>query len=152
MFKALHVLSAIIVFGTGIGIAWYAMRGWRTGDTHIMRWISAETVAADWIFTTAAILLLLGSASGMLYSNPALLGFTWLRLSAILTLLVFCLWVPVVYIQYGIRRRLRNRSGHAGQEGDPGIRRLVHYWYLLGALALPLMIAIVFLMVTKPAL
>ncbi|WP_334079003.1 DUF2269 domain-containing protein [Microbulbifer sp. M83] len=148
VFKALHVLGAMVVFGTGIGIAWYALRGWRTGDIHIMQWISAETVAADWIFTAAAILLLLGSASGMLYASPTLLEMPWLRLSAFLTFLVFCLWVPVVFIQYNIRRRLRTAPA---REAAPGIRRLLVCWYLLGALVLPLMVAIVFLMVMKPA-
>lgn len=42
LLKTLHVISAVVVLGTGIGIAWYTLRGWLSGDPRVMRWISAE--------------------------------------------------------------------------------------------------------------
>ncbi|SDK24917.1 DUF2269 family protein [Microbulbifer yueqingensis] len=157
LFKALHVLSAMVVFGTGVGIAWYALRGWLSDDVHIMRWVSAETVLADWVFTSIAIALLLFSAGGMVFASPTLLDAGWLRASVLLTALVFCLWLPVLGIQYKLRARLdsagREKQGsESGPRPGAATQRLALYWCLLGAAALPLMIAIVFLMVLKPAL
>ncbi|WP_193163947.1 DUF2269 family protein [Microbulbifer hainanensis] len=143
LLKTLHVLSAVIVFGTGIGIAWYTLRGWLSGDRQVIRWISRETVTADWLFTGSAIVALLASAVGMLTINPAWLQQTWLQLAIALTGIVFLLWLPVVYLQYRLRHQ-------ASGTGNPEIHRIMRAWCLLGAIAFPLMVAIVFLMVAKP--
>ncbi|WP_323844006.1 DUF2269 domain-containing protein [Microbulbifer magnicolonia] len=143
--KALHVLSAMVVLGTGIGIAWYTLRGWLSGNLQVLRWISAETVAADWIFTCSAIVALLASAAGMLALNPAWLQQLWLQLAIVLTLVVFLLWLPVIFLQYRLRQQAHESSA---QE----ILRTMRIWCALGAAALPLMIAIVFLMVAKPVI
>ncbi|USD20024.1 DUF2269 domain-containing protein [Microbulbifer variabilis] len=143
--KTLHILCAIIVLGTGTGIAWYTLRGWLSGDSQVIQWVSKETVRADWIFTGSAVLGLLGSALGMLVINPAWIEQTWLQLAAGLTLAVFLLWLPVVYLQYQLR-------AHANQENSHSqIRWIMRTWCLLGALAFPLTIAIVYLMVSKPS-
>jgi len=141
--KALHVLSAMVVLGTGIGIAWYTLRGWHSEDLQVFRWISRETVAADWIFTSSAIVTLLGSAAGMLAINPGWLQQHWLQLAIALTGAVFLLWLPVVFLQYRLRL-------HAQEASEREIHRTMKIWCALGAAALPLMIAIVFLMVAKP--
>ncbi|WP_444921831.1 DUF2269 family protein [Microbulbifer sp. CnH-101-G] len=143
--KTLHILCAIIVLGTGTGIAWYTLRGWLSGDSQVIQWVSKETVRADWIFTGSAVLGLMGSAMGMLMINPAWIQQTWLQLAAGLTLAVFLLWLPVVYLQYQLR-------SHANQENNHGtIRKIMRTWCLLGALAFPLTVAIVYLMVSKPS-
>ncbi|MEX2962702.1 DUF2269 family protein [Microbulbifer sp. TYP-18] len=143
--KTLHVLSAMVVLGTGIGIAWYTLRGWQSRDRRILSWISRETIIADWLFTATACLLLLASAAGMLISNPAWLHQRWLHLAMMLTAAVFLLWLPVLALQY----RLRKASAGPGEVDTTPIMGL---WCLLGACALPLMVAIVYLMVAKPAL
>lgn len=145
MFKTLHVISAMVVLGTGVGIAWYMLRAWLSGDRQIFRWMSGETVAADWIFTTTAIVGLLGSAAAMLMINPAWLQQLWLQLAIALTLIAFLLWLPVVLIQYRLRH-------HARESNTAEAHRLMKLWCALGAAALPLMLGIVFLMVAKPAL
>lgn len=144
LLKTLHVLSAVVVLGTGIGIAWYTLRGWLSDDAKVLRWISTETVAADWLFTGSAIVTLLASAAGMLAINPAWLQQAWLQLAIGLTAAVFFLWLPVVFLQYRLRH-------HAHSSDDPTpIRRVMKFWCLLGAAAFPLMLAIVLLMVAKP--
>jgi len=145
LFKTLHVLSAVVVFGTGTGIAWYTLRGWLSGDRQVVRWISRETVAADWLFTGSGIIALLASAAGMLSINPGWLQQTWLQVAIALTGSVFLLWLPVVFLQY----RLRYHA-HDDNNDEKGLRRIMRAWCLLGAIAFPLMLVIVFLMVVKP--
>ncbi|MBB3063220.1 DUF2269 domain-containing protein [Microbulbifer rhizosphaerae] len=143
LLKTLHVISAIVVLGTGVGIAWYTLRGWLSGDRQVFRWISRETVTADWVFTTSAIVMLLGSAAGMLSIYPAWLQQSWLKVAMTLTVLVFLLWLPVMVLQYRLRI-------HAQKSSDLEVHRVMKLWCALGAAAFPLMIAIVFLMVAKP--
>jgi uncharacterized membrane protein len=147
LLKTLHVFSAMIVFGTGIGIAWYQLRAWRTKSREHFRWISSETVTADWIFTTSAILLLLASAAAMLTINPFWLQQRWLQIAIALTGLVFLLWLPVVALQYRLRKLVQ-----ADEIVESEIRKLMKWWCALGGVAFPLMLAIVFLMVAKPQL
>lgn len=82
----------------------------------------------------------------MLAINPAWLQQAWLQIAVGLTGAVFLLWLPVVFLQY----RLRHHA-HIGDNPEP-IRRIMKLWCLLGAIAFPLMLAIIFLMVAKPAL
>ncbi|MFC6979891.1 DUF2269 family protein [Microbulbifer taiwanensis] len=135
----------MVVLGTGIGIAWYTLRGWLSGDLQVFRWISRETVAADWIFTSSAIVTLLGSAAGMLAINPGWLQQPWLQMAIALTGAVFLLWLPVVFLQYRLRL-------HAHEASEREIHRAMKIWCTLGAIAFPLMIAIVYLMVVKPGI
>lgn len=145
LLKTLHVISATVVLGTGVGIAWYTLRAWLSGDRLIFRWMSGETVTADWIFTASAAIALLGSAGGMLMINPAWLQQTWLQMAIALTGAVFLLWLPVVFLQYRLRH-------HAQHSNEVKVHRTMRIWCTLGAIAFPLMLVIVFLMVAKPAL
>ncbi|MGI4847661.1 MAG: DUF2269 family protein, partial [Janthinobacterium lividum] len=55
--KWLHILSAIVLFGTGIGIAFFKWSTDRSGDIRAIRSANERTVLADWLFTTPAFLL-----------------------------------------------------------------------------------------------
>ncbi|WP_020413185.1 DUF2269 family protein [Microbulbifer sp. VTAC004] len=144
--KTLHILCAIIILGTGTGIAWYTFRGWLSGDSQVLRWVSRETVAADWIFTGSAVLGLLGSAIGMLTINPVWMQQAWLQVATGLTAVMFLLWLPVVYLQYQLRAH--TDSGSCKRKTG----KIMRIWCLLGATAFPITVAIVYLMVAKPAL
>lgn len=55
--KWLHILSATVLFGTGVGSAFYLFTAVLTRDTaaiaHVARWV----VRADWMFTATTALL-----------------------------------------------------------------------------------------------
>ena len=150
MLKTLHVLSAMVVLGTGIGIAWYTLRGWRSNDHRILHWISRETVRADWLFTASAIVFLLGSATGMLLINPAWIQQPWLQISIALTGAVFLLWLPVLVLQYRLRSHTHKGPELKQTNGAKQVHSIMRLWCALGITALPLMITIVYLMVAKP--
>ena len=150
--KTLHVLSAMVVLGTGIGIAWYTLRGWLSNDHRILHWISRETVRADWLFTTSAIVFLLASATGMLAINPAWLQQPWLQLSIALTGAVFLLWLPVLVLQYRLRTHTQSEKAQPQGHGVQRVQTIMRSWCVLGILALPMMVTIVYLMVAKPVI
>ena len=101
--KYLHVLGAIVLLGTGVGIAFFMLMAHRSGDTgHIFR--TAKTVVlADFLFTAMAVVA--QPVTGVLLAREAGVPLTdgWLLFS--LTLYVFAglFWLPVVWMQMRMR-------------------------------------------------
>jgi uncharacterized membrane protein len=56
LLKCVHILASTILFGTGIGIAFFKWFTDRSGDVRTIRVVTERTVLADWIFTTPAII------------------------------------------------------------------------------------------------
>jgi len=49
--KWLHVLSSTVLFGTGIGSAYYLLVATWSRDTRAVAAVSRHVVVADWLFT-----------------------------------------------------------------------------------------------------
>jgi uncharacterized membrane protein len=133
LLKWLHLLGASVLFGTGLGIAFFAWfsyrRALKTGDIGLLRGVLALTVVADFVFTaTAAVVqpitgFLLWKESGARFD-------AWL--SAVLSLYVFVglCWLPVVVIQM----QLRDRAAAAATIGELGDQFHARFrrWFVLG--------------------
>ena len=61
LLKWLHLVGAAILFGTGLGIAFFAWFGYRRGmeqgDIGLIRGVLRLTVTADTVFTATAAVL-----------------------------------------------------------------------------------------------
>ena len=55
--KYLHVLGAIVILGTGTGIAFFMLMAHRSGDAGFIARTAATVVIADMLFTLTAVLL-----------------------------------------------------------------------------------------------
>ena len=55
--KYLHVLGAIVILGTGTGIAFFMLMAHRSGDPAFIARTAATVVIADMLFTLTAVLL-----------------------------------------------------------------------------------------------
>jgi uncharacterized membrane protein len=147
--KYLHILSATIVFGTGIGIAFFKWITDRSGDVRAIRVVTERTVLANWLFTTPAVIVqpitgfALASLSG--YS----LDTGWIRYTVFLYLLAGCCWLPVVWLQ--IRMRNLARAADAANTPLPvAYWKYARIWFWLGIPAFSALIVIYGLMVFKP--
>jgi len=147
--KALHILSAILLFGTGLGSAFYKFMADRRGDTEAIATTNRHVVLADWLFTTPTILLQpltgvwMAEIAGWPLSEP------WLLASMILYLIAGTCWLPVVVLQI----RMRKLSATAAGEHtplSPRYQRQARIWFRLGIPAFVAMVATVLLMVFKP--
>ena len=149
--KTVHILSATVLFGTGLGIAFFFLMGMRSGDP-AAAWFAARTTAiADMIFTLTA-----GAVQPV--SGLALIGLTgqdpvqgWLVATYVLYGLALACWLPVVWLQLRIRDMWRARLDGAVVD-EALLRRRVRLWFVLGWPAFGGLIAIFWLMVAKPAL
>ncbi|WGG51598.1 DUF2269 domain-containing protein [Rugamonas sp. DEMB1] len=151
MLKWLHILSATILFGTGIGIAFFKWISDRSGDVRAIRLSSERTVLADWIFTTPAVVAqpLSGLAMALLASHPITTG--WLAWSILLYAVAGACWLPVVWLQ--LRMRAIARAADEANTVLPALYwRYARYWFWLGVPAFLALLVVYWLMVAKPAL
>ena len=146
--KWLHILSSTVLFGTGIGSAFYLLVASLGRDARTVAAVSAWVVVADWLFTatTAVIQPVTGwmmvRQVNMPWSQP------WLMHSIALYVLAIACWLPVV----GIQMRLKTESrgcADAGRSLSPRYWKLFAAWVALGVVAFFAFLAIFWLMVTK---
>lgn len=152
LWKTAHILSAAVLFGTGLGIAFWCWFGYRSAmrsaDIGALRAALRLTVVADAWFTAPAIVF--QAASGIVLMT--LLG--WPLLSAwsvaVWSLFVFtgACWLPVVWIQR-VQWREAEASPSVGALSGAFHQRF-RIWFTLGVAAFAAVIAIYWLMVAKP--
>jgi uncharacterized membrane protein len=152
LWKTAHILTAAIIFGTGIGIAffcWFGYRGaLRSGDIGALRSVLRLTVIADACLTAPAVAF--QAASGAILVNY--LGWPQVSAWSIAVWQLFGLagvfWFPVLLIQAHLSRQA---SRVPAVEWLP---RSFHLWFrvwlALAGPAFAAVIAIAWLMVAKP--
>lgn len=150
--KTLHILSSVLLVGTGFGTAFYLFFANRTGSIPAIAAVSKLVVRADLWFTTPAVVfqplsgLWLAHAADWQWTTP------WVSLSIALYLLAGVCWLPVVWLQYEMARMAA--TAHTTGEAALPARywRFARWWERLGYPAFLAMVAVYFLMVLKPAL
>lgn len=148
--KWLHILSATVLFGNGLGIAFFMWLGHRGGDPRVIAATARTVVIADSWFTAPAVAVQL--ASGLWLVQLAGLPFhlTWIRWALVLFVLVGACWLPVLWLQLRARN-LAVAAVTAGNPLPPEYFRVMRWWFWLGWPAFLGVIAIFWLMVLKPA-
>lgn len=147
--KTLHIISATIVFGTGIGIANFMFFGHRSALAQERAFATRMTVKADYLFTLPSVIIQPVSGAWLIWHGGFVWNDYWLVLTYGLYLLAGACWVPVVIIQMRIKEMLE-----AQLRGEPfneaTYDRLFRVWFVLGWPAFGGLLVIFWLMVTKP--
>ncbi len=148
--KLIHVVSSTILFGTGLGSAFYMWRTHRSGNISAIANVSRNVVLADWLFTTPAILI--QPATGLWLATQAqwTLDQAWISTSIGLYLVAVACWLPVVWIQMRVRD-LAADTVIRDEQLSPKYFKLMRIWFLLGWPAFASVAVIFYLMVAKPA-
>lgn len=146
--KLLHILSAVIVMGTGTGIAFFMFVASRTNNVEAIAITTKHVVLADWLFTAPAVVTQFISGALLVYILGYSLTSAWVVSVLILFCLVGCLWLPVIKIQYG----LKAEAQLSREQGSLTVRfkHLMKWWTILGIPAFTIMLGIFYLMVFKP--
>ena len=149
--KWLHILSSVVLVGTGLGSAYYMFFANRSGEITAQATVSRLVVRADWWFTSPTVVLQPVTGFALVYLAGWPLTTPWLILSIALFLLAGACWLPVVWLQIRMAAMAKEaaRSGHAL---PAAYWRCARWWELLGYPAFVAMVVVFFLMVTKPAL
>jgi len=148
LLKMLHILSAVVVAGTGAGIAFFMFMANRSANVAALAVTARHVVLADWIFTAPAVVLQF--VTGLLLMMKLGYSFTSVWFLFVMALFVFIgiCWVPVIVIQY----KLKALADSALNTGvlDPQFKKMMRLWTALGVPAFISILIIFWLMVFKP--
>lgn len=146
--KILHILSAVVVAGTGTGIAFFMFMANRSNNPEAIRVTAKHVILGDWIFTLPGVITLLVTGPllmlklGYSFSSP---WFYW-----VIGLFVFVglCWIPVLRIQYKLyelSKAVTNQNAIS-----PEFKKLMRLWTAFGIAAFSAILVIFWLMVFKP--
>ncbi|VAW66840.1 FIG00538223: hypothetical protein [hydrothermal vent metagenome] len=146
--KYLHILSMILLFGTGLGSAFYKWSADRSGNILHIANTNRHVVLADWLFTTPTVIiqplsgLWMAHLLGIPFSTP------WLIASLVLYTIAGVCWLPVVWLQIKMHNISKNAAAHQ-TELPAQYWHYAHSWFYLGIPAFTTMLLIVYLMIFK---
>jgi uncharacterized membrane protein len=149
--KLVHLIGAAVLFGTGLGIAFFMYMAHRTGDAATIAATARTVVIADAMFTLNAVIAQPVSGAALALSIGYSLWEPWIVISLGLYVVIGLCWLPVLAIQL----RLRELAAAAARAGTPlpsDYERLFRIWFALGWPAFLGVIAIFAIMIFKPQL
>jgi uncharacterized membrane protein len=149
LLKWLHIVSSVVLVGTGFGSAFYLFFANRSGSLAAQAVVAGLVVRADTWFTAPAVLIqpLSGYALARMAGWP--LSSFWLSWALVLYLLAGACWLPVLFLQLRMARdaqaALRSGQALAARYAQDARR-----WERLGYPAFIAMLLVFGLMVFKP--
>ena len=148
--KFVHVLGAIVLLGTGGGIAFFMVMAHRTRDAgHVAR-TAGTVVVADTVFTATAVIAQPVTGTALAWKAGWSLSEPWILASLALYAVAGAFWLPVVWMQMRMRD-LALASAGAGETLPPEYGRLYRLWFLCGFPGFGAVMAILWLMIAKPS-
>jgi len=147
--KWLHVVSSVLLVGTGFGSAFYLFFANRCASLEARAVVARLVVRADFWFTTPAVIVQPLSGAWLAHTAGWPLSTPWLAASLALYLLAGACWLPVVVLQLRMARELE-QALQARRPVSPNYRRWQRAWEALGYPAFAAMLLVFYLMVAKP--
>jgi uncharacterized membrane protein len=147
--KWLHILSSTVLFGTGIGSAYYMLFTSLTRDAHAVASVVRLVVIADWVFTTTTIILQPLTGFYLIHLMGYPLSSPWIFWSIVLYFVAGAAWLPVVWMQIKMRD-LARAAAASGTELPPRYWTFLKWWTTLGFVAFGALVVVFYLMVAKP--
>jgi uncharacterized membrane protein len=146
--KWIHIVSSTILFGTGLGSAFYLFMANRRKDIAEICFATRHVVIADWIFTTPSIIIQLATGLALVHIGGYVVSDPWIAAALALYFFAGLCWIPVVWMQ--IRMRDMAHSAYATNTPLPTrYWQMERWWITLGCLAFPAVLLIFYLMVMK---
>ncbi len=148
--KGIHILSATVLFGTGLGTAFHMYATHLRGDIGAISAMTKNTVLADWLFTATSGVVqpLTGFLMAHLGGYDPFEG--WLVATYFLYLIAGGCWLKVVQLQY----RMRRHAASSVDSGEPLPQAYfddMRLWFRLGWPAFVSLLIVFALMVFRPA-
>ena len=146
--KTLHLLSMVLLFGTGLGSAFYKWMADRSGNVAHIAITNRHVVLADWVFTTPTVIFQPISGLWMVHLLGLPLSTPWIAASLALFVVAGACWLPVVWLQIRMQRLATDALVRQSALPDD-YWRLARWWFWLGVPAFTAMVLVVALMVFK---
>lgn len=147
--KTIHIISSTVLFGTGLGTAFFMLSSYFTQNIHEKFFAARTTVLADYFFTAPAVLIQPLSGIWLVMNGGFDPMAPWLAWTYGLYILAGICWLPVVWIQI----RLKSLVANSIKNNEPlpeQYNKFFKIWFMLGWPAFFSLVIIFFLMVMKP--
>jgi uncharacterized membrane protein len=144
-----HVVGACVLLGTGAGIAFFLMMAQYTKDARVIAHVAGTVIIADWIFTATSVVAQPVTGALLAIEIGWRMSEGWIVLSLALYVFVGLLWLPVVWIQHKLRDLAREAAAN-GTALPERYHRLYRIWFISGFPAFAGVLAIVWLMISRP--
>jgi uncharacterized membrane protein len=151
LLKWVHVLSSVVLVGTGLGTAYGLAFANRSRDVAALAVVTRQVVRADLWFTTPAVVVQPVTGVWLAHLAGWPLGTPWIALSIALYLLAGACWLPVLWLQLRMADMARRAAARAQPLPD-AYWRCARWWERLGWPAFTAMAVVFYLMVAKPPL
>ena len=148
--KWLHILSSTVLFGTGLGSAFYMFFASRTRDARVTAVVVKYVVIADFLFTTPTIILQPATGLYLVHIAGLPLSSHWIAASIALYLIAGAAWLPVVWMQMKMRDMAATAAAGDGVLPER-YWKFLKLWVALGVVAFLALVMVFYLMVAKPA-
>ncbi len=149
--KWAHILSATLLFGTGLGSAFYKWTADRSNNLSAIAHTNRIVVIADWAFTTPTVIIQPITGLWLLHLLGIPISQGWVAVTILLYAIAGACWLPVVWLQ--IKMRDMSQSAVENHQSlTPLYHRYARSWFWLGIPAFVSMVAVYFLMVFKPTI
>jgi len=149
LIKYLHVLGAIVILGTGGGIAFFMLMAHRGRDPAFIARTAATVVIADMLFTLTAVILQPVTGGFLMMLTAVSVTEHWLIASLALYAVAGLFWVPVIFMQIEMRD-LARVAAEKGQPLPPRYFALFRRWFVSGIPGFGSVMIILYLMIAKP--
>lgn len=149
LIKYLHVLGAIVILGTGAGIAFFMLMAHRSRDASFIARTAETVVIADMLFTLSAVLLQPITGGALMALTATSLSEHWLVVSLVLYAIAGLFWVPVIFMQIEMRNLARVAVAK-GEALPPCYFTLFRRWFVFGFPGFGAVMLILWLMIAKP--
>ena len=147
--KYLHVLGAIVILGTGTGIAFFMLMAHRTDNAEFIARTASVVVIADAIFTLSAVILQPVTGGLLMMLSATSIAERWILASLALYAIAGLFWVPVVFMQIEMRDLARKAAAQQAALPDRYFV-LFRRWFAFGFPGFGATMAILWLMIAKP--
>ncbi|MBR1088725.1 DUF2269 domain-containing protein [Bradyrhizobium manausense] len=147
--KYLHVLGAIVILGTGTGIAFFMLMAHRTDDARFIARTASVVVVADAIFTLSAVILQPVTGGLLMTLSATSITERWILASLALYAIAGLFWIPVVFMQIEMRDLARNAAEQQATLPERYFT-LFRRWFAFGFPGFGATMLILWLMIAKP--
>lgn len=121
LLKWIHILSSTVLFGTGIGSAFYMFMANQRREISGMYFATRHVVIADWLFTTPSAIIQIVTGLWLTFATGYELNEGWIQWALLLYFFAGACWLPVVWMQ--IKMRDMAKEAFDKSVGVPD-----HYW------------------------
>jgi uncharacterized membrane protein len=147
--KILHIISASVLFGTGLGTAFYMLYVNLQKDVALIAKATTAVVIADWLFTATSGVIQAVSGFVLVYLKGYSLLSLWVFGSIAGYMIAGICWLPVVWLQMQCRDlamdAVMNKTSLSKQ-----YYRYFTGWWTLGIPAFIALSGVFYLMANRP--